>query len=1128
MKRFFLLLFAGLLLPASACWYGDKIEDGADMVMIDLLYPYWAESTYFACWNMNMYPQGGYFYGGVAGTTPPEGQEETYRPGTVWSFWPADSYEGRQVRNVYANREVYAQQYIGEGASGSAGGRNVSWLKPKQWYTSCIKTWGTDEKNKECFVGWWIKDKAANQWHHLATFKVPCAATGLTGNGGFLEDFGNAGRKQRELWRGQGFYRLNGAWKKCDTVEIDIAPDNGMSYQGWNVHLREDDSYLSMSHTGNKEFGHNLEPGQKHVFTLKQPERPALDELVVSAEARQAGNQVIVDWALDGHSSPQLGYRIDVYDNPACEGEPLAGTASQTPHIRTTRVTVPGNARCTVKLVVTDIFDQQKQMTLETAPSRDVIAPVSVSSVEKGLEYAFVEMGDACEKLADADFDHPKQSGISRGLDTALRGAREDRFAFDYKGYLRVPENGAYTFVLRSCDGSRLELGGQVVIDNDGVHSASEVRKTVLMKKGLVPIRMSYFRKDGGAQYTGLWLGWEYGGNALVQIGEDSLVRERKAGVPAAKLAVSPESAGQVQLKVATQAKSIDRIEYYNGTRQIAVATTAPYAVAVVPFEGGNEFWARVCYHGNKTVDTEHVAVTGKSSFAPGWDYAEDCEPGLARVHRYDAPGGVFSFTGDGEYLINREIEGDFEMTARIRSLSPADMDVCRDAWVGLMLRAERQSKNYDNEIAIFRTVGEGLKCSADFSDLGTGRKALFKLDDSHFWVRIKRQGNRFTCLSSADGKTWVPCLERIIPLKEKVYAGVTFRTIPGQGRGVFSAAIDSVGITAYQEREYPMKPPRESGNKTLGYSKLEPGLTALRLGGGVILLDRQQSGFKGTALPMPPGVKSAVSMASDGTRIYLVGKTGGKGASDAFVTEDQGKTWAPLAPGYRIDPARSDMKAGELIGINPRDSQQILLAGSREGLYATTDGGATWNHDQLKGELVSCIAWHPVVPDRVCALTADPVSNTGKLFLSRDAGRGWEQRCEVRSTGFLNMVFDTRGQDMFYLLSTNGIYTTFNECRSLNRCLHVVPSREPWVAADVRRKDLTYIVAAPCDGKNVYRSDREWLGWETAPGDPGCGGIFRIDIDPEDFDHITAYGYFGISESRDAGATWKRLWNNG
>lgn len=1127
MKRFLLLLCAGMFLPASACWYGDKVEDGADMVMIDLLYPYWAESTYFACWNMNMYPQGGYFYAGVAGTTPPEGEEERYRPSTVWSFWPADSYEGRQVRNVYTDPEVYAQQYIGEGASGNAGGRNVSWLKPKQWYTSCIKTWGADGNNKECFTGWWIKDKAANTWHHLATFKVPVAATGFTGNGGFLEDFGNAGRKQRELWRGQGFYRHNGAWKKCDTVEIDIAPDNGMSYQGWNVHLRDGDSYLSMSHTGNKQFGHNLEPGQKHVFQLKQPDLPALDELVVTAAARQAGGQIIVDWTLDQHSSPQLGYRIEVYDNPGCSGQPLARLERQEPHVRTKAFSVSGAARYTVKLVVTDIFDQEKQMILETAPSRDIIPALSVASVEKGLEYTFVEMGEACDKLADADFDHPKQSGISRGFDTALRGAREDRFAFAYKGYLRVPENGAYTFVLRSCDGSKLTLGDRVVIDNDGVHSASEVRKTVLLKKGLVPIQMSYFRKGGGAQYTALWLGWEYGGNALEQIGDDCLVRERKTGVASAKLAASSAAAGRVQLKVATDAKKVDRIEFYNGTRQIAVATAASEAVTVVPFEGGNAFWARVYYGGNRTVDTQQAAVTGKSTQAADWDYAEDCEPGLSRAHHYDKAGGVFSFTGDGEYLVNREVEGDFQMTARIRSLSPADMDVCRDAWVGLMVRAERQSKNYDNEIAIFRTVGEGLKCSADFSDLGTGRKALFKLDDSHFWVRIKRHGNRFTCLSSEDGKTWTPCLERIIPLKEKVYAGITFRTIPGQGRGVFSAAIDSVELVSIRERTGPMELPRESG-KLLGYSRLTPELTAVRMAQGVMLLERQGDQVKACALPMPQGVASAVSLASDGMNIYLVGKTDGKGESDAFVTGDQGKTWKPFAPGYRLDPARANVMAGELIGINPREPRQVLLAGSREGLHATSDGGATWNHDQLKGELVACIAWHPVVPDRVCALTADPVSNTGKLFLSRDAARGWEQRCDVRSTGFLNMVFDTRGQDMFYLLSTNGIYTTFNECRSLNRCLHVVPSGVAWAGAAVRRKDLTYIVAAPCDGSAVYRSDREWLAWEKAPGDPRCGRIYRIDIAEDDLDRLTLYAERGVFESRDAGATWSAVWQAG
>lgn len=66
MTRFLLSLWLLLTLPVSASWYGDEVKAGSDIIMVDLLYPYWPESTYFSCWNLDMFPKGGYFYAGVA------------------------------------------------------------------------------------------------------------------------------------------------------------------------------------------------------------------------------------------------------------------------------------------------------------------------------------------------------------------------------------------------------------------------------------------------------------------------------------------------------------------------------------------------------------------------------------------------------------------------------------------------------------------------------------------------------------------------------------------------------------------------------------------------------------------------------------------------------------------------------------------------------------------------------------------------------------------------------------------------------------------------------------------------------------------------------------------------------
>lgn len=463
MTRFLLSLWLLLTLPASASWYGDEVKAGSDIIMVDLLYPYWPESTYFSCWNLDMFPKGGYFYAGVAANANDNTNLETYRPSTVWSFWPAPVYEGRQVRNVYVNPHVYAQQYVGEGASGKAGGRDVPWIKTRQWYTMLMRTWGADEAGKECYAGWWMKDQAGNRWHHIATFRIPYAATGFKGNGGFLEDFGHGGRKQRELWRGKGFYRHNGAWEKCDTVSINVPKEGGMKYSGWTVHQTENDSILTMSYTENRQFPRNLEPGRKHTFKLNQPDKPVMDAIAAEGRARHDGSQVIVDWTLAETSSPQFGYKIEVFDNPQYSGPPVYTVEEQIPHVRTKAVALPRDIpQCFVKLTITDIFDQQKTLKLAKAAAEAPLKGLpGKKELSSSLEYKYLENRDGWSKLAELDFSKPLRTGVSHGFDTALRGAREGRFAFEYEGFLVVPQTGAYTFALQTCDGSRLDVGGK-------------------------------------------------------------------------------------------------------------------------------------------------------------------------------------------------------------------------------------------------------------------------------------------------------------------------------------------------------------------------------------------------------------------------------------------------------------------------------------------------------------------------------------------------------------------------------------------------------------------------------------------------------------------------------------------
>ena len=78
------------------------------------------------------------------------------------------------------------------------------------------------------------------------------------------------------------------------------------------------------------------------------------------------------------------------------------------------------------------------------------------------------------------------------------RGTPQTGFGLTLSGFIRVPRQGIYTFYLSSDDGSRLEIGGRVVVDHDGYHSQSVKTGQVGLRRGWHPISVRYFQGGGG------------------------------------------------------------------------------------------------------------------------------------------------------------------------------------------------------------------------------------------------------------------------------------------------------------------------------------------------------------------------------------------------------------------------------------------------------------------------------------------------------------------------------------------------------------------------------------------------------------------------------------------------------
>ncbi|GAB4414081.1 MAG: hypothetical protein OHK0039_21590 [Bacteroidia bacterium] len=148
-------------------------------------------------------------------------------------------------------------------------------------------------------------------------------------------------------------------------------------------------------------------------------------------------------------------------------------------------------ATTTVKARLLMAGSLMSEVFSETYERVQPLAPVKVKKTKPGLAYSYYE-GDFT-MLPDFATLKPLKNGVATDFDVKALSMRLDHYAIRYEGYITVPTTEMYTFGTYSDDGSRLYIGGQLVVDNDGSHEARLRTGLIALQAGTHPIRIDYF-----------------------------------------------------------------------------------------------------------------------------------------------------------------------------------------------------------------------------------------------------------------------------------------------------------------------------------------------------------------------------------------------------------------------------------------------------------------------------------------------------------------------------------------------------------------------------------------------------------------------------------------------------------
>ncbi len=146
--------------------------------------------------------------------------------------------------------------------------------------------------------------------------------------------------------------------------------------------------------------------------------------------------------------------------------------------------------KLTVRYQGPGIVKQLIPNTLLTQNGCAITSPNTGILTNQGLKYNYYET--SLETLPDlAQLSPIKQSTIYN-FDIGPRN-RNDNFVFEFTGCIELPTRGSYRFYTQSDDGSKLYIGNNLVVNNDGQHASIEKYGDITLDPGKHPIKVQYF-----------------------------------------------------------------------------------------------------------------------------------------------------------------------------------------------------------------------------------------------------------------------------------------------------------------------------------------------------------------------------------------------------------------------------------------------------------------------------------------------------------------------------------------------------------------------------------------------------------------------------------------------------------
>ena len=266
-----------------------------------------------------------------------------------------------------------------------------------------------------------------------------------------------------------------------------------------------------------------------------------------------------------------------------------------------------------------------------------------------------------------------------------------------------------------------------------------------------------------------------------------------------------------------------------------------------------------------------------------------------------------------------------------------------------------------------------------------------------------------------------------------------------------------------------------------------------------------------------------SVDVAPDGSAVYIATQTDG-----IFRSTDGGATWTAVNIGLH------ETFVHALAFLPGQPAATLLAGGNGGGVYRTTDAGASWAESSLglNEALVARVVANPVQPGVAYAATFDGVYASTNGAGSWSRASGGLPPAPVAALAVTEVIHLQPGEPEKLYAGTlgGGLWTSIDHGVTWQRQDGL---EDDFVSAvTVDPVDIFTVYAGtdhPFGASNpqgVYRSSDGGATWQRTSLDPGGLAIDVIAVDPENPARVAAVsrGATGYFESENSGTTWRTV----